>query len=157
MISVLVADDQDLVRDGLVAIIEAEPDLVVAGEAADGEEALRLARQTSPDVVVMDIRMPVMDGVAATRAIAGQEQPPYVLMLTTFELDEYVLLKDAPRERLTEAIRRVAAGEAQLAPSVTARLIDHVLVTRRCLERLRHPCLRSRRARTTFCGCSPVD
>ena len=139
MISVLIADDQALLRGGLRMILEAQPDLVVVAEAADGEEAVRMVRGLAPDLVLMDIRMPVMDGIAATRALAGPgvENPAKVLILTTFGLDEYVvealragasgfLLKDAPPDDLVEAIRIVAAGEALLAPSVTRRLLDRV-------------------------------
>jgi DNA-binding NarL/FixJ family response regulator len=120
-------------------ILSAESDLAVVGEAGDGASAVELARRLQPDVVLMDIRMPVMDGIQATRALAGPgvEEPMKVLILTTFGLDEYVveslragasgfLLKDAPPEDLVEAIRIVAAGEALLAPSVTRRLLDRV-------------------------------
>ena len=139
MIRVLIADDQALLRGGLRMILEAQPDLMVVAEVADGEEAVRLVRELAPDLVLMDIRMPVMDGIAATRALAGPgvENPAKVLILTTFGLDEYVvealragasgfLLKDAPPDDLVEAIRIVAAGEALLAPSVTRRLLDRV-------------------------------
>ena len=137
---VLIADDQALVRAGLRTIVEAREDLEVVGEAADGEEAVALAGQARPDVVLMDVRMPVLDGIEATRRILGG--PPghatRVLMLTTFDLDEYVyqalragaagfLLKDAPPAELAHAIRTVAAGEALLAPSVTRRLIERYL------------------------------
>ena len=136
---VLLVDDQPLLRTGFRMILSAEPDLAVVGEAGDGATAVELARRLKPDVVLMDIRMPVMDGIQATRALAGPgvEDPIKVLMLTTFGLDEYVveslragasgfLLKDAPPEDLVEAIRIVAAGEALLAPSVTRRLLDRV-------------------------------
>ena len=130
-IRVLIADDQALVRTGFRMIVDAEDDLQVVGEAADGVEAVELAHQTSPDVVLMDIRMPRLDGVAATRQLPGTK----ILILTTFDLDEYViealragasgfLLKDTPPEDLVEAIRVVAAGDALLAPSVTRRLLD---------------------------------
>jgi DNA-binding NarL/FixJ family response regulator len=137
-LKVLVADDQALVRTGLRMILEAEPDMEVVGEAADGTEAVKESRRLRPDVVLMDIRMPTMDGVEATRQLAGNgvADPTKVLILTTFDLDEYVveglragasgfLLKDAPAERLVEGIRVVAAGEALLAPSVTRRLLDN--------------------------------
>lgn len=137
--SVLLVDDQPLLRTGFRMILSAEPDLAVVGEASNGEAAVELARKLKPDVVLMDIRMPGMDGIQATRALAGPgvEEPIKVLMLTTFGLDEYVveslragasgfLLKDAPPEDLVEAIRVVAAGEALLAPSVTRRLLDRV-------------------------------
>lgn len=136
---VLLVDDQPLLRTGFRMILSAESDLTVVGEAGDGATAVELARKLRPDVVLMDIRMPVMDGIQATRALAGPgvEEPIKVLMLTTFGLDEYVveslragasgfLLKDAPPEDLVEAIRIVAAGDALLAPSVTRRLLDRV-------------------------------
>jgi DNA-binding NarL/FixJ family response regulator len=136
---VLLVDDQPLLRTGFRMILSAEPDLTVVGEAGDGATAVELARRLKPDVVLMDIRMPVMDGIQATRALAGPgvEDPIKILILTTFGLDEYVveslragasgfLLKDAPPEDLVEAIRIVAAGEALLAPSVTRRLLDRV-------------------------------
>jgi DNA-binding NarL/FixJ family response regulator len=133
----LIADDQAVVREGLAAILAAQPGLQVVGQAADGADAVAQARHLSPDVVLMDVRMPVMDGLQATREIlggaAGQEGPR-VLMLTTFDLDDYVyqalragasgfLLKDANTSELVHAVRVVAAGEALLAPSVTRRLI----------------------------------
>jgi DNA-binding NarL/FixJ family response regulator len=134
MISCLIADDQAMVREGFGALLAAQPDMTVAGLAADGKEAVALARETRPDVVLMDIRMPVLDGLAATREVLRQETVAHVLMLTTFDLDEYVyealksgasgfMLKDAPAAELTRAVRVVAAGEALLAPSVTKRLI----------------------------------
>jgi DNA-binding NarL/FixJ family response regulator len=136
---VLLVDDQPLLRTGFRMILSAESDLQVVGEAGDGASAVELARKLRPDVVLMDIRMPGMDGIQATRALAGPgvEDPIKVLILTTFGLDEYVveslragasgfLLKDAPAEDLVEAIKVVAAGEALLAPSVTRRLLDRV-------------------------------
>ncbi|MEU4835162.1 response regulator transcription factor [Streptosporangium sp. NPDC023615] len=131
MIRVLVADDQALLRGSFRLLIDSEDDLVVVGEAADGRQAVTLARTRSPDVVLMDVRMPEMDGIAATEQIAGQTR---VLILTTFDLDEYVysalragasgfMLKDAPPDDLLRAIRVVASGETLLAPSVTTRLI----------------------------------
>jgi len=133
-IRLLIADDQELVRTGFRLFLETKDDLVIAGEAADGAEAVARARALRPDVVLMDVRMPRMDGVEATAAIA-REGLARVLVLTTFDLDEYVfgalragaagfLLKDAPRERLLEAIRVVHGGEALLSPSVTRRLIE---------------------------------
>ncbi|MBO0805205.1 MAG: response regulator transcription factor [Nocardiopsaceae bacterium] len=135
-IGVLVADDQAIVRAGFRLLIDSEPDLTVLGEAADGAEAVALAREASPDVVLMDIRMPVMDGIAATRLLAADGDLPRVLILTTFDLDEYVfaalragasgfMLKDRPPEELLAAVRVVAAGDALLAPNVTRRLIGH--------------------------------
>jgi DNA-binding NarL/FixJ family response regulator len=137
-VRVLVVDDQTLVRTGLSAILSTEDGIDVVGEAADGAEAVELARRLRPDVVLMDIRMPVLDGVAATRQLAAEPEPgPRVLILTTFDLDELVhaaleagasgfLLKDSPPDELVRGIRVVAAGEALLAPSVTRRLIAHV-------------------------------
>ena len=137
-IGVVVADDQAIVRAGFRLLIDSEPDMTVLGEAADGAEAVAAARRTTPDVVLMDIRMPVMDGVAATRLIAAGETRLRVLILTTFDLDEYVfaalhagasgfMLKDRPPEELLSAIRVIAAGEALLAPNVTRRLIEHFI------------------------------
>jgi DNA-binding NarL/FixJ family response regulator len=137
MISVLIAEDQSMVRAGFRALIDAEPDLTVAGEAADGREAVELALATHPDVVLMDIRMPEMDGLEAARRIAAEPGmgETRILVLTTFELDEYVfgalragasgfLLKGGEPAELLAAIRIVAAGDALLAPSVTRRLIE---------------------------------
>jgi DNA-binding NarL/FixJ family response regulator len=139
-ISVFLVDDQALVRGGFRMLIESEDDLVVVGEAADGEAALvALARQPA-DVVLMDIRMPVLDGVEATRRLVASGNPTRVLVLTTFDLDEYVyaalkagasgfLLKDARPAELLNAIRNVAAGDAVVAPSATRRLLQQVLPT----------------------------
>lgn len=135
-VRVLLADDQELVRAGLEMIIDATDDLQVVGNAEDGSEAVELARRLVPDVVLMDIRMPKLDGIEATRRIAtGAVDAPRVLILTTFDLDEYVfeafsagasgfLVKDAPREQIVQGIRAVAAGEALASPSVTRRLIE---------------------------------
>ena len=135
-ITVLIADDQALLRTGFRMVLSTQDDIEVAGEAADGEEAVRLARQLRPDVVLMDIRMPALDGIAATRLLAGPDtaRPARVVILTTYDLDEYVfdalaagasgfLLKDVPPEELIQGIRHVAAGDALLAPSITRRLI----------------------------------
>ena len=134
-IRVVVADDQDVVRAGFGALLDTQPDITVVGTAGDGAEALRVSREERPDVVVMDVRMPVMDGIEATRALtAGGDGAPRVLVLTTFDLDEYVydalrsgasgfLLKDVTAERLFDAVRVVASGDALLAPAVTRRLI----------------------------------
>ncbi|MFD3556299.1 response regulator [Streptomyces goshikiensis] len=136
MIRVLLADDQHLVRAGFRALLDAQPDIEVAGEAADGAEAVRLVRGLRPDVALMDIRMPGLDGLAATRAITGDAAlaAVKVVMLTTFDLDEYVfeairsgasgfLVKDTEPEELLRAVRAVVAGDALLSPGVTRRLI----------------------------------
>jgi DNA-binding NarL/FixJ family response regulator len=135
VIRVLLADDQGLVRAGFRMILRAEPDVEVVGEAADGREAVELARDLRPDVVLMDIRMPALDGIDATRKVTALEPAPRVLVLTTFDLDEYVyeslragasafLLKDAPEHQLVAAVRVVAEGGSLFAPSVTRRLIE---------------------------------
>jgi DNA-binding NarL/FixJ family response regulator len=134
VIRLLVVDDQPLIRSALRSILDRELDLAVVAEAGDGAEAVALARRHAPDVVLMDIRMPGMDGVAATRAIVGSERPPAVLILTTFDLDEYVhaclragasgfLLKDTDPAAIVSAVRAAHAGDAVLAPGVTRRLI----------------------------------
>ncbi|MFI0351997.1 response regulator [Actinomadura sp. 9N407] len=133
-VRVLVVDDLEVVRAGFAALLETQPDLTVAGTAPDGAEAVRLCRRERPDVVLMDVRMPVLDGIEATRRITALDAPPRIIMLTTFDLDEHVydalaagaggfLLKDVTAERLFDAVRVVAAGEALIAPSVTRRLI----------------------------------
>jgi DNA-binding NarL/FixJ family response regulator len=138
-IRVVLADDQEMVRSGLRLILESEPDIEVVGEASDGAEALETIRWRHPDVVLMDVQMPVLDGLAATRRLLDREDPriepvPRVIMLTTFDLDEYIfealragasgfLLKNAPADDLVAAVRTVAAGDALLAPSVTRRVI----------------------------------
>ena len=134
-IRVLVADDQALMRTGFRMILDAQDDIEVVGEAIDGADAIRQFERLRPDVVVMDVRMPTMDGIEATRRLSAAEPPARVLILTTFDLDEYVsealragasgfLLKDRPSEELVAAVRVIAAGEALLAPSVTRRLIE---------------------------------
>ena len=138
-IRVLIVDDQALIRSGLRMILEAETDISVIGESGDGREAVETAKRTRPDVILMDIRMPVMDGIEATKRLVGSglDPDPRVLILTTFDLDEYVyaairagasgfLLKDAPPDDLIHAIRVVARGEALLAPTVTRRLIEEL-------------------------------
>lgn len=135
MIRVLIADDQALVRSGFAYIIDAQADMEVVGEAEDGLAAIELARHLDPDVVVMDIRMPQVDGIEATRRIIRAGSSAKVLVLTTFDLDEHLyaamtagasafLLKDAPPEQLVAGIRMVAAGEALVAPAITRRLIE---------------------------------
>lgn len=134
MIRVLIADDQAMVRSGLRLILETEDDIVVVAEADNGEEAVRLAGRERPDVVLMDVRMPVMDGLEATRQVTTRHPGTRVIVLTTFDLDDYVygalragasgfLLKDAEGDQLVEAIRVIASGDAIIAPSVTRRLI----------------------------------
>ena len=135
MISVLIADDQDLVREGLRMMLEAEPDLSVAGEAGTGQQAVAQTRRLDPDVILMDVRMPELDGIEATTQLVRSGSRARILMLTTFNLDEYVyramkagasgfLLKDASRDQLATAVRTVAAGQALLAPAITRRLIE---------------------------------
>jgi len=139
-IRVLICDDQALVRAGFRAILEAQPDIEVVGEAENGAEAVALARRRAPDVILMDIRMPILDGVEATRQLVAGGSPARILVLTTFDLDEYVhaairagasgfLLKDVTPAKLLEAIRIVAAGDALLAPSVTRRLLERFAAT----------------------------
>jgi len=142
-IRVLVADDQEIVRTGLRMILDAQPDIEVIGEAADGREAVALARKLRPDVCLFDIRMPSMDGIEATRRLAGPDvnYPLAIVIITTFDLDEYVhgalkagargfLLKDAGPELLVQAIHAAAKGDALIAPSVTARLLATFSATR---------------------------
>jgi DNA-binding NarL/FixJ family response regulator len=135
-IRVLLADDQELVRDGFATILDLQDDIKVVGSVADGVAAVSAARSLAPDVVLMDLRMPVMDGIEATRrVVAASAAPPRVLVLTTFDLDEYVfgaliagasgfLLKDTPRAGLLAAVRAVAAGDVLLSPVVTRRLVE---------------------------------
>ncbi|MGH3788281.1 MAG: response regulator [Pseudonocardiaceae bacterium] len=149
-IRVVIVDDQALLRGSLRVLMETEPDLVVVGDAGNGAEAIEKVQAEEPDVVLMDVRMPGMDGIEATRRITAHEHAPRVLVLTTFDLDEYVyaalragasgfLLKDTPPAKLLDAVRVVASGEALLAPSVTRRLIA---------EFVRHPEPARRPART---------
>jgi DNA-binding NarL/FixJ family response regulator len=136
MIRTLIVDDQALVRGGLRAMLEVQEDIAVVGEAQDGAQALEQARLRRPDVVLMDVRMPRMDGIEATRRLKAVQGAPQVLILTTFDVDEYVyeamragaagfLLKDATPAQLADGVRVVAAGSALLAPTVTRRLIEH--------------------------------
>jgi len=140
----LVADDQAVVRMGFTAMLDSQPDMTVVGTAEDGRQAVRIARELRPDVVLMDIRMPVLDGIEATRQLGLDERPPSVLVLTTFDLDDYVyealragasgfLLKDATPEEILAAVRAVGAGEALLAPSVTRRLIAEFAARKRLI------------------------
>jgi DNA-binding NarL/FixJ family response regulator len=133
-VRVVIADDQGMVRSGFTTLLNSEPDIEVVGEAVNGQEAVARAIQLRPDVILMDVRMPVMDGLQATRQITAMDGGPRVLVLTTFDLDDYVyqalrwgasgfLLKDASARELAEAVRVVAAGDALLSPSVTRRLI----------------------------------
>ncbi|MFC7655624.1 response regulator [Pseudonocardia benzenivorans] len=140
MIRVLVVDDQAMVREGFAALLDAQPDMEVVGTAGDGRAALPVAATRHPDVVLMDIRMPEMDGLEAARLLLAQPDPPKVVVLTTFDLDDYIfdalaagasgLLKHAPATDLLHAVRVVAAGEALLAPEVTRRLIAHFVAAR---------------------------
>jgi DNA-binding NarL/FixJ family response regulator len=134
-IRVLVVDDQEMVRAGFGALLNAQPDIEVVGQAGDGAEAIKAAAELSPDVILMDVRMPVMDGLAAAREILSGPDAPRVIMLTTFDLDDYVyaalragasgfLLKHSTPDELAGAVRVVAAGDALLAPSVTRRLVE---------------------------------
>jgi DNA-binding NarL/FixJ family response regulator len=133
-VRVVIADDQGMVRSGFTTLLNSEPDIEVIGEAVNGQEAITRAIQLRPDVILMDVRMPVLDGLEATRQITAMDGAPMVLVLTTFDLDDYVyqalrwgasgfLLKDASARELAEAVRVVAAGDALLSPSVTRRLI----------------------------------
>ncbi len=142
-IRIVVADDHEVVRTGFAGLLATQPDFTVVGTAGDGAEAVRLCRGLAPHVVLMDVRMPTMDGIEATRQLTGSRTGrPRVLILTTFDLDEYVydalaagasgfLLKDVTAERLFDAVRVIAAGDALLAPTVTRRLISEFTVQRR--------------------------
>jgi DNA-binding NarL/FixJ family response regulator len=146
VITVLLADDQELVRTGFRLILEAEPDIRVVGEADDGRQAVERTERLAPDVVLMDIRMPILDGIAATRAIAARATATKVIMLTTFELDEFVygaltagasgfLLKDVKAAHLADAIRTVHDGDALLAPAITRRLISQFVASQPVSDR----------------------
>ena len=141
MTSVLVVDDEELIRAGLCTVLDRHRDIEVLGDAADGRAAIDEARRLCPDVVLMDVRMPVLDGITATREITAATTSPRVLVLTTFDLDEYVyealragasafLLKDTRPDRLADAIRAVAAGDALLAPQITRRLVERFSAVR---------------------------
>jgi DNA-binding NarL/FixJ family response regulator len=145
VISVLIADDQDLVRTGFRLILDTEADLTVVGEAATGQQAIEQVSRLNPDVVLMDIRMPVLDGIAAARAILARPPAPKIVMLTTFDLDELVygalsagasgfLLKDVKASQLADAIRTVHNGDALLAPAITRRLIARFVATRSAVQ-----------------------
>ncbi|CCH33398.1 response regulator transcription factor [Actinosynnema sp. NPDC047251] len=136
-VRVLLVEDQELVRTGLRMVVDSQPDLTVVGEAADGLAGVREARRLRPDVVLMDVRMPVLDGIEATRRVVALPGPPKVVVLTTYDLDEHALaairagaagflLKDAPAEDLLRALRAVHAGDAVIAASTTRRLLDHL-------------------------------
>jgi DNA-binding NarL/FixJ family response regulator len=139
-VRIIVADDHQVVRTGFAALLDTQPDFTVTGTASDGAEAVRICRELRPDVVLMDVRMPGMDGIEATRQLAGSgADGPRILILTTFDLDEYVydalragasgfLLKDVTAERLFDAVRVIAAGDALLAPAVTRRLISEFVL-----------------------------
>jgi DNA-binding NarL/FixJ family response regulator len=146
VITVLLADEQELVRTGFRLILEAEPDIRVVGEADDGRQAVERTERLAPDVVLMDIRMPILDGIAATRAIAARATATKVIMLTTFELDEFVygaltagasgfLLKDVKAAHLADAIRTVHDGDALLAPAITRRLISQFVASQPVSDR----------------------
>jgi DNA-binding NarL/FixJ family response regulator len=156
---IVVVDDQDVVRAAFEVLLGTQPDFTVVGSATDGQHAVRLCRELRPDVVLMDIRMPGIDGIEATRQILADHHRPRVLILTTFDLDEHVydaldagasgfLLKDASAERLFDAVRVVAAGEALLAPTVTRRLVAE-FARLRARHRERDPALRSLTTRET--------
>jgi DNA-binding NarL/FixJ family response regulator len=145
MIRIVIADDQAMVRAGFAALLDAHPDLEIIGQAQDGEECVRMVADCEPDIVLMDVRMPTMDGIEATRTIVANARSasaagPRIIMLTTFDIDDYVfdairagasgfLLKDAPPNELAEAVRVVASGDGLLAPSVTKRVIEHFAAT----------------------------
>jgi DNA-binding NarL/FixJ family response regulator len=160
MTTIVIADDQTLVRSGLHSILEKQHDFEIVGEAGDGAEAIDICRALHPDVVLMDIRMPGLDGLEATRQLlAGPSPRPRVLVITTFDVDEYVyealkvgasgfLLKDASPEQLVASVRAVMAGDAPLAPQVTRRLIEHYVTSPRRDERP-HPVLADLTSRET--------
>lgn len=144
-LTVMIVDDQAIVRLGFQALLDSQPDISVVATAADGSEAVRLAAALRPDVVLMDVRMPIMGGIDATRAIQEMPAPPKVLILTTFDLDEYVydalragasgfLLKDATPESILDAVRVIGAGDALLAPNITRRLITEFAARRQLLS-----------------------
>jgi DNA-binding NarL/FixJ family response regulator len=149
-VRIVVADDHQVVRTGFAALLDTQPDFTVLGTASDGAEAVRMSRDLRPDIVLMDVRMPGTDGIEATRQLTGRTDSPRVIILTTFDLDEYVydalragasgfLLKDVTAERLFDAVRVVAAGEALLAPAVTRRLISEFAKLRPATGRSESP------------------
>jgi DNA-binding NarL/FixJ family response regulator len=152
-VRIVVADDQQVVRDGFAALLESQPDFTVVGATSDGAETVRICRELRPDLILMDIRMPGMDGIEATRQLAGSgPDGPRILILTTFDLDEYVydalragasgfLLKDVTAERLFDAVRVIASGDALLAPTITRRLIGEFARQRPKLEAASRPAL----------------
>jgi len=158
VIRVAIVDDQAMVRAGFRLLLDAEPDIDVVGEAADGREAIAVARRARPDVMLMDVRMPVLDGISATRQLLADDSACRVVVLTTFDLDEYVygalragasgfLLKDAPPEQLVLGIRTVAAGDGLLAPSITRRVIERFAELPDTRSHARDPALETLTAR----------
>jgi DNA-binding NarL/FixJ family response regulator len=165
VITVVIADDQGMVRSGLGSLLESEPDISVIGEAVDGNEAIATVRELRPDVTLMDIRMPNLDGIAATRSISVECPETRVLVLTTFDLDEYVfealragasgfLLKDAPADELVAGVRVVARGDALLAPAVTRRVVEAFTALPAASPPPIYPS--SARASTKSCASSPA-
>jgi DNA-binding NarL/FixJ family response regulator len=153
-------DDDSLVRAGLAMILGADPGIEVVGQGADGSEAVPLVHKHRPDVLLMDVRMPTLDGIAATKAVTALPNPPKIIMLTTFDMDEYVfqaleagasgfLLKDTPPQELARAVHVVAGGEAMLSPTVTRRMLSHFSEANPCTRQERHPGLEQLTERET--------